>query len=118
MKNTKRNRKGGMNSASPSSYSDAASYALATAGNLNTQYNNVFDIGINNQRGNGLIGIQGQTVGGGRSRRRKNKSKNKSKSRRKSQKGGLWGGIISTALAPFTLLAMQQSFRRKKGGRK
>lgn len=141
-RNSKRTRKGGMNSASPSTYSDAASYALATAGSANTQYNNVFDIGINNQRGNGLIGLQGQTVGGGRSRRNQSRSrkggvlggiistaaapatllamqqsykrKKGGKGKRRSQKGGLWGGIISKALAPFTLLAMQQSYRRKK----
>jgi hypothetical protein len=42
------------------------------------------------------------------------KRKKGGKGKRRSQKGGLWGGIISKALAPFTLLAMQQSYRRKK----
>jgi len=107
-----------MNSASPSSYSDAASYTLATAGNSNTQYDNVFDVGKNNHHGNGLVGLQGQTVGG-RKRRSRSRSRSQSGGRRKrrSQKGGLWGGIISKALTPFGLLAMQQSYKRKKGGK-
>jgi hypothetical protein len=113
-RNTKRTCKGGMNSASPSSYSDAASYALATVGSGNTQYNNTFDISKSNVPGNALVGLQGQTVGGRRKRRR---SRSMSRSRRRTQKGGFWGGIINNALAPFSLLAMQQSFRRKKGGK-
>ena len=113
-RNSKRTRKGGMNSASPSSYSSAATYALATAGNSDTQYNNVFDIGKNNQQGNGLIGLQGQTVGG---RRKRSRSRSRSRRRSRSQKGGFWSGIISTALTPFSLVAMQQSYRRKKGGK-
>jgi hypothetical protein len=105
-----RTRKGGTGSASPSSYSSAASYALKTVGPANTQYDNVFDISKSNAPGNALVGLQGQTVGGRRRSRR-------SRGRSRSQKGGLWGEIISTALAPFTLLAMQQSYRRKKGGK-
>jgi hypothetical protein len=114
-RNSKRTRKGGMNSASPSSYSDAASYALATAGNTNTQYDNVFDQSRSHVPGNALVGLQGQTVGG-RRRRSRSRSRSRSRTRSRSQKGGLLG-IISKALAPFSLLAMQQSFRRKKGGK-
>ena len=111
-RNSKRTRTGGINAANPASYSSAATYALASAGNSDTQYNNVFDIGKNNQQGNGLVGLQGQTVGG---RRKRSSSRSRSRSRSRSQKGGFWGGLISNALAPFSLLAMQQSFRRKKG---
>lgn len=118
-RNTKRSRKGGMDSASPQSYSDAASYALATAGNANTQYNNTFDISRSHVPGNALVGLQGQKVGGRRkrSRSRSSRSRSRSRSRRMSQKGGFWGEVISTAIAPFSLLAMQQSYRRKKGGK-
>jgi hypothetical protein len=116
-RNSKRNRAGGTHSANPSAYSDAASYALATAGNSNTQYSNVFDIGKNNQQGNGLVGLQGQRVGGGRSRGRgRSQGRSRGRKRSRSQKGGFWGGLISNALAPFSLLAMQQSFKRKNNG--
>jgi hypothetical protein len=108
---SKRTRRGGTGSASPSSYSSAASYALETVGPANTQWGNTFDISKSNVPGNALVGLQGQTVGGRRSRSRSRRS------RSRTQKGGLWGEIISTALAPFTLLAMQQSYRRKKGGK-
>ena len=114
---SKRTRRGG-NSANPASYSDAASYALATVGNSNTQYDNVFDISKSQVQGNALVGLQGQTVGGRRSRgRSRGRSRSRSRSRSRKQKGGFFGGIISQALAPFTLLAMQQTFRRKKGGK-
>jgi len=106
-RNSKRTRTGG-DSANPGSYSDAASYALATAGSGNTQYANTFDISRSQVPGNALVGLQGQTVGGRRRR---------SRSRRRSRKGGVLGGIISNALAPATLLAMQQSYKRKKGGK-
>ena len=121
MPKRRNSKKGGMNSASPSTYSSAATYALATAGDANTQYNNVFDIGKNNHHGNGLVGLQGQTVGGRRRSRSRSRSRSQSRgqsrSRSRSQKGGFWG-VINNALAPFSLLAMQQTFRRKKGGSK
>jgi hypothetical protein len=138
-------KKGGMDSANPSSYSDAASYALATAGPANAQWDNTFLSSRSNVPGNALVGLQGQTVGGRRrtrSQRRSRKGgvlggiisnaiapatllamqqsykrKKGGKGKRRSQKGGFWGGIINNALAPFSLLAMQQSFRRKKGGK-
>ncbi len=114
MPKRRNSKKGGMNSASPSTYSSAATYALATAGDANTQYNNVFEIGKNNHHGNGLVGLQGQTVGG----RRRSRSRSRSKSKSRSQKGGFLSSLINNALAPFSLLAMQQTFRRKKGGSK
>jgi len=118
---SKRPRKGG-NSANPNSYSDSASYALATAGDANAQYDNVFDSSNNQSQGNGLVGLQGQTVGGGRRRSRsrsqsRSRSRSQSRSRSRSQKGGLWTGIISKALTPFGLLAIQQSYRRKSTGK-
>lgn len=111
MPKRRNSKKGGMNSASPSSYSDAASYALKTAGPTAVQWDNVFKSSNNNHQGNGLVGLQGQRVGGGR----RSRSRSKSRSRRRSQKGGFFG-IISKALTPFTLLAMQQTYRRKNSG--
>jgi len=116
-KKRRNSKKGGMNSASPDTYSSAATYALATAGDTNTQYNNVFDISRSNQPGNALVGLQGQTVGGRRKSRSQSKSRSRRRRRSRSQKGGLWG-VINKALVPFGLLAMQQTYRRKKGGSK
>lgn len=120
-KKRRNSKKGGMHSANPAAYSSAATYALATAGDTNTQYNNVFDISRSNQPGNALVGLQGQTVGGRRKSRRQSRgrsqSRSQSRSRSRSQKGGLWG-VINKALVPFGLLAMQQTYRRKKGGSK
>jgi hypothetical protein len=125
----RRQRYGGAGAASPSSFSDASSYALATAGNGNMQFKNVF-VEPTAHRGNGLVGLQGQWVGGRRRRRRRSITKKRSKSRSRSmartrsrqggrtrsrkQKGGFWNQIISQALTPLALLTAQQTFRRKR----
>lgn len=36
----------------------------------------------------------------------------------KRKRGGFLGGLISQALVPFSLLGMQQSYRKKIGGKK
>ena len=38
--------------------------------------------------------------------------------RKRSKKGGFWGEIISQALVPFSILGMQQTYRRNKNGGK
>ena len=45
-------------------------------------------------------------------------SAGKRRSRSRSRKGGLWGQVINQAIVPFSILGMQQSFRRKKHGGK
>lgn len=108
-----RRQRGGYPAPDPSSYSSAATYQLAVNGDGNAQYNRVFDINgpDGNNPGNQIVGLQGQNLGfpasvsmkGGRRKRR----------------GGNLGAIINQAIVPFSLLGMQQTFRRsKKGGRK
>ena len=80
----------------------ATSYVNNKYGGLNDQLRQ-FD----SQSGN-LI----KPLGGG-GRRRKTKRSKKCKSRRKSQKGGFWGQIINQAIVPFSILGMQQSYKRK-----
>jgi hypothetical protein len=100
-RNSRKNRRGGAGAADPSSYSSAQSFMRATVGSGNQQYNNVFDIGRNNSSSNTIRGLQGQVAG---SRKRRTK------------KGGFWGQIINQGIVPFSILGMQQSFRRKRGG--
>lgn len=108
-----RRQRGGYPAPDPSSYSSAATYQLAVNGDGNAQYNRVFDINgpDGSNPGNQIVGLQGQNLGfpasvsmkGGRRKRR----------------GGNLGAIINQAVVPFSLLGMQQTFRRsKKGGRK
>ena len=88
------------NAPSPSSYSSAATYQMASTGSGDSQYNRVFDIngpGGSTQAGS-IIGIQGQRAG---SRKRR---------------GGFFGQVIGQAAVPLTILGMQQTYRRR--GRK
>jgi hypothetical protein len=97
----KRRMRGGMNAANPNSYSDGASYGLATNGTVPEQFMRTYG---GPGSGPGVYtSVQGASVGGGRKR---------------SKKGGFWGEIISQALVPFSILGMQQTYRRNKHGGK
>ena len=88
----------GGNAPNPSSYTSAASYGMAVNGTLDRQFNGTFE-------GTGPAvykGVQGQSAGG----------------RKRSKKGGFWGQIINQALVPFSILGMQQTYRRNKHGGK
>jgi hypothetical protein len=52
---------------------------------------------------------------GGGSRKRKGRKHSK---RTRSKRGGYFGTVISQAAVPFSILAMQQSYRRKKNSPK
>jgi hypothetical protein len=107
-KSYRKHKRGGAGAASPSSYSDAASFMKATVGSGNQQYNNVFDMGKQGNHSNAIVGLQGQKAGRRRSRSKKGGSKRK--------KGGFWGHVINQAIVPFSILGMQQSYRRKRSG--
>jgi hypothetical protein len=109
-------KKGGGN------YTSASSYGNYVDGDLNSQYNRTFSqTGPNAaNQSNILTGVQGQNMHfigtpsssqlstiqrAGRRRRRRNK---------KSKRGGFLGEIINQAIVPFSILGLQQSYRRKK----
>ena len=97
---SKRRHRGGAGSPSPSSYSSASSYGVAVNGNVNSQMERAFSNG-----GNTAVGVQGQRAGSKRGGSRK-------------KRGGFWGQVINQALAPLSILGMQQTYRRKRGGKK
>jgi len=86
------------NAPSPSSYGSAASYQIAVNGTPNSQFNRVNN---DNSQSNAIVGIQGQRAGN-----------------RRKIKGGLWGEVINQAVVPLSILAAQQSYRRRKGGKR
>jgi len=94
--------RGGAGAPASSSYSSAASYGIAVNGTGNSQYDRVFSQSDPDAKfqSNSIVGVQGQRAG---SRRRR---------------GGLWGQVINQAVVPFSILGMQQTYRRKRGGRK
>jgi hypothetical protein len=108
--------------------SSAATYAMNTAGNGQTQWNNVFNNSetMNAYTGNGLWstdltknvsgGIRpldttlGSLMQGGRKGRRK-----------RTRRGGNLLDVVGQAAVPFGLMALQQAYSKrtgKKGGRK
>lgn len=98
-----------------------AEYVYGVVGSGNSQFNRTLDqAGAYGQiPGNIIIGEQGQNVqpssimptqaqlnlaqGGGR--------------RRRSKKGGFLGEVVNQAIVPLAIVGMQQTYRRKRGGR-
>jgi hypothetical protein len=76
----------------------------ATVGSGNQQYDNVFESGKNSSNSDSIVGLQGQRAG--------------KRGRTKKRRGGYWSQVINSAIIPFTLLGLQQTYRRKKGGSK
>lgn len=106
-KNRKSKRRGGANTNSTVNYGSAANYMLNTVGNGKVQYNDTFSqkSPYPANYGNALFAINGTGHHTGGKTRRK-------------RKGGNLGQVINQAIVPFGLLGLQQSYRRKKGGRK
>ena len=82
-------------------YSSATTYMLSKVGNENQQWNNVFDQSRNHSQSNAIVSLNGKQHAG---------------KKRKTQKGGFWNNL-ATAIVPFSILGLQQSFKRKKGGK-
>lgn len=97
-------------------YSDASSYMLSKVGDGNTQWNNVFATQGQVPFGNeirpldGNVNVQANIQAGGRRRR----------GSRKGKRGGFFGNVVSQAIVPFGLLALQNKYsrrhRNKRGG--
>lgn len=104
------------------SYTSASTYGSYVNGTTGSQYNRVFNQeGVYGKiPGNAIIGAQGQNVipttriptsaeigliqTAGRRRRHK--------------RGGFLGEVINQAIVPFSILGMQQTYKRKRGGKK
>jgi hypothetical protein len=93
-------------------YGGADKYALATYGNGEQQWNNVFkqvpgqsNVGFPAES-NALRTLDGKHIAGGSRRRRTMK--------RKSKKGGYWASVLQQAIVPFTLLGLQQKMTSRK----
>jgi hypothetical protein len=115
-KNSGRHKRGGSN------YSSAASYGEYVNGLGNAQYNRVFSTSgpYANVPGNISIGAQGQNsryIGGPNAQQLALVQKAGRRVSRK-RKGGIWGSVINQAIVPFSLLGMQQSYRRKNSNKK
>ena len=98
--------------ANPASYNSASSYMEATVGTGNKQYDNVFLSSKNSTNSNSIVGLQGQRAG------KRGGKRGGSRGGTKKKRGGYWSQVINQAIVPFSLLGLQQTYRRKRGGRK
>jgi len=107
----RRKRRGGQSAPSPSQYSDAAGFVAAAVGTGDQQNANVFR-GANLPNGNEIVGLQGQNTTISASLPQ---SGNMTGGKRRTKKGGYWGQVLSTALVPFGLWALQNRFSKRRG---
>lgn len=101
-------------------YSSASTYQEFVNGtSVDDQINRTFNPNVHDN-GNLIIGAQGQnsTLSGTPSANQL--SLIQSAGRHKKRRGGNLGAVLSQAAVPFTLLGLQQSYRRRrhKGGKK
>ena len=101
-------------------YSSASSYGSYVNGSGDSQYNRVFDQGSSTNQSNVIVGAQGQWAtqpGTPTNLNMIQAAGQKRSGSRKNRRGGLVGEVLSQALVPFGILALQQSYRKKRGGK-
>jgi hypothetical protein len=102
------------------SYSSASSYGTYVNGPTNAQFSRVFDqAGSYGQiPGNVIIGAQGQNVTPASRIPTSNELSLVQTAGRRRRRGGFLGAVVNQAIVPFSLLGMQQTYRRKRGGKR
>lgn len=100
------------------SYSSATTYGQYVNGSGGSQWDRTMDqSGSYGQvPGNTIIGAQGQNVTSPSQMPTGAQMALVQKAGRRRKKGGFLGQVINQAIVPFSLLGMQQTFRRKRGG--
>ena len=106
-----------------SQYSSASTFGGYVNGSGDSQFNRTFatDGQFGQVQGNVIIGAQGQNV------QPSNMAPNQSQlnlasgyqtaGRRRRRRGGFLGEVVNQAIVPFALVGMQNTYRRRKGGR-
>ena len=107
------------------SYTSATTYGEYVNGSPASQFSRVFDQGgsYGQVPGNIIIGAQGQNIQPTSqmpTQSQLNLIANDSQQggRRRRKKGGFLGEVVNQAIVPFALLGMQNTYRRRKGGRR
>jgi hypothetical protein len=104
-------------------YTSASTYGSYVNGSGNSQFARTFDTTgeYAGRAGSEYVGAQGQWSQQPGTPNAQNLALVQSAGRRRgkrSRRGGFFGEVINQAIVPFALLGMQQTYRRKKGGRK
>ena len=100
-------------------YSSASTYGSYVNGSGNSQFSRTFDQTgqYANRVGTEYVGAQGQWANQPSSPNAQNLSLVQSAGKSRRKRGGVLGSVINQAIVPFGLLALQQSYRRKRGGK-
>jgi hypothetical protein len=98
-------------------YTSASTYGSYVNGTGAQQFSRTFDQSgpFANRIGAEYVGAQGQNAN---QAGQANTQLIQSAGGRRSKRGGLWGEVINQAIVPLSILGMQQTYRKKQGGRK
>jgi hypothetical protein len=104
------------------SYTSAASYQEYVNGtSVNDQVNRTFSNSGDN--GNLIVGAQGQnseminTPTNQQLSLIQSAGRRRSRGRSRNLRGGIWGSVLNQAIVPFSILGLQQSYKKKGGKR-
>ncbi len=102
------------------SYSSASSYGEYVNGSGASQWARTMDqSGPYGQiQGNVIIGAQGQNVSPISQIPNAGQLALVQKAGRRRRRGGFLGEVVNQAIVPLSILGMQQTYRRKRGGRR
>ena len=101
------------------SYHSAASFGQFVNGSTNAQFDRTLGVQgpYGHVQGNVIIGAQGQNVQpASMMPTQENLNRIQSAGRRR-RRGGFLGEVVNQAIVPFALVGMQNTYRRRKGGR-
>ena len=111
-------RSRGVKRGGSSNYTSASTYGSYVNGSVDSQYARVFDQSGSSNPSNISIGVQGQNAGLVGSPTPQHLTFVQSAGKRtRTRRGGVIGEVVSQAIVPFSLLALQQSYRKKRGGK-
>jgi hypothetical protein len=102
------------------SYTSASSYGEYVNGSGGSQWARTMDqSGPYGQiQGNVIIGAQGQNVTSPSQIPNAGQLALVQKAGRRRRRGGFLGEVVNQAIVPLTILGMQQTYRRKRGGKR
>jgi hypothetical protein len=102
------------------SYTDGASYGMYVNGTGGSQWTRTMDQAgpYGAVPGNTIIGAQGQNIQSTSQMPTPSNLALVQKAGGKRRKGGFLGEVINQAIVPLSILGMQQTYRRKKGGKR
>jgi len=99
-------------------YSSASTYGMYVNGTTGDQWSRTMDQTgpYGKIPGNLLIGAQGQNVPSPSQMPTSSQLSLVQKAGRRRKRGGFLGEVVNQAIVPLSILGMQQTFRKKRGG--